>query len=281
MNCVLIANTAEHGGGMINGGNSNTTLVNCTFSGNSAERFGGAFFNSSSGLIFANCIIWGNSPPDLIVYSDLSYCDFRDGDTYGINNIDSDPLFVRNPDDGGDGWGDDPATPEIDEGYNDDYGDLRLQFDSPCIDTGDNGKVTELSDLIGLARIVDGDCDRAAKVDMGAYEFDWGYVGDFAGGCNVTLSDFAVLAEQWGLEHLSWDIVPAGGDGIVNLLDLASFANNWKGLAEDFDDLSVFVRQWLESGALKTDIAPFPNGDGVVDISDFAIFAEHWLDGVN
>ena len=50
----------------------------------------------------------------------------------GTGNIGDDPMFVRPPDDGGDGWGD---------GINDDYGDLHLMEGSPCIDAGDNTNV--------------------------------------------------------------------------------------------------------------------------------------------
>ena len=45
----------------------------------------------------------------------------------GNGNIDDDPMFVREPNDGGDGWG---------VGGNDDYGDLHLRPGSPCIDAG-------------------------------------------------------------------------------------------------------------------------------------------------
>ena len=89
---------------------------------------------------------------------------------WGSGNIDANPLFVRNPDDGGDGWGDDSATTGVDEGANDDHGDLRLQFGSLCIDAGDNTAVTEPNDLDDNPRIADGDLDGTATVDMGAYE---------------------------------------------------------------------------------------------------------------
>jgi len=91
-----------------------------------------------------------------------------------------DPSFVRNPSDGGDGWGDDPATPDVDESANDDFGDLRLQPGSAAIDAGDNtllpldefdldedGIVDEPLpiDFDGNPRIIGG------TVDIGAYEF--------------------------------------------------------------------------------------------------------------
>jgi len=93
--------------------------------------------------------------------------------------------MVRNPDDGGDGWGDDPDTSGVDESANDDYGDLHLQETSFCIDAGDNtavppdtvdldddGDTTEPIpfDLDGSTRIWDGDGDSVSVVDMGAHE---------------------------------------------------------------------------------------------------------------
>jgi len=73
-----------------------------------------------------------------------------------------DPLFVRNPSDGGDGWGDDPSTPGVDESANDDYGDLRLGPASPAIDAGDNTKLPpDDFDLDG-----DGDTAEPLPIDQ-------------------------------------------------------------------------------------------------------------------
>ena len=50
--------------------------------------------------------------------------------------------------------------------------DLRLQEGSLCIDTGSNDAVPDdvTTDLDGEPRIVDGNGDEVATVDMGAYE---------------------------------------------------------------------------------------------------------------
>jgi len=102
-----------------------------------------------------------------------------------------------------------------------------------------------------------GDCDRDFRVDG----FD--------------LSEFC---EQWLLEKLSWDVVPGGGDGFVDFLDWAYFADGWHGTT-DMDDLGDFVEQWMRASAYCMDIAPEPDGDGFVDMLDFAVFAENWLEG--
>ena len=42
--------------------------------------------------------------------------------------------------------------------------------DSPCVDSGDNSKVKTAADIAGNTRIVDGNSNATATVDMGAYE---------------------------------------------------------------------------------------------------------------
>jgi len=92
-------------------------------------------------------------------------------------------MFVRNPNDGGDGWG---------IGDNNDYGELQLLPGSPCIDAGDNNSVpADRTDLDGDGNTVEPTpwaldaglrfvddvvtADRGNGmppiVDMGAYEF--------------------------------------------------------------------------------------------------------------
>jgi hypothetical protein len=103
--------------------------------------------------------------------------------------------------------------------------------------------------------------------------------GDFEPDCDVDMDDLAVLAEQWLLEKLSADIAPGGGDGIVNFIDWAVFADGWQSV-NDTNDLADFASQWLKLSAYCADIAPPPNGDGVVNFLDFAVLAEHWLEGI-
>lgn len=101
-----------------------------------------------------------------------------------------------------------------------------------------------------------------------------GIAGDFVPPDGVDFADFSVLAKQWLLERLSFDTVPQGGDGVVNFLDFADFAENWQG---DYAQLYGFANQWLQKGMYNADIAPLPNGDGVVDFTDLAMFAANWL----
>ncbi|MHC4657706.1 MAG: GLUG motif-containing protein [Planctomycetota bacterium] len=103
-------------------------------------------------------------------------------------------------------------------------------------------------------------------------------LGDFVCPDGVDMRDFAVLAEQWQLEKLSADVAPDGGDGIVNFLDWAVFANTWPG-TEDMSELAVFAQQWLRAGASCCDIAPV-QPDGIINALDLAAQVNNWLVGV-
>lgn len=66
------------------------------------------------------------------------------------------------------------------------------------------------------------------------------------------------------LDNFQWQLIPYGPadwtmDGIVDITDLAEFADAWLGDEKCFD--------W----------APELNGDGNVDLKDFIVISEHWL----
>jgi hypothetical protein len=270
INCKFVANFTS-GGYALGGGaiweqgifqNCYNTLLNCTLVGNtttgSSGGWGGGGFAASgwtrSSLI--NCILWGNRSADgtnemsqiSVVQgsqSDVSVkfsCiqDDNPDDDYipfgGVanHNIDDNPHFVREPNDGGDGWG---------VGDNDDFGDVHLSPKSPCIDIGDNNSVpVDLADLDndgntaepipfdldGRARIFDGDCNGTNVVDMGAYEFSYAYFGDFDNQCDVDFDDLKEIASHWLQKEPLFDIAPPPiGDGIVNFKDLAVLSEHW------------------------------------------------------
>ena len=67
---------------------------------------------------------------------------------------------------------------------------------------------------------------------MGAYEFSWVAIGDFAGGCDVDLKDFAAFALTWLLEEQEVGYDPNcdisfPADGIIDEKDLKIFTDNW------------------------------------------------------
>lgn len=149
MNVVFTANkmltTAMGGGGVCNSGpGSNPEFTNVTFAYNIAPSvYGGAFYNLEGNPTLTNVIMWGNRAGtstynELYDNSgdagevDVTYSIFEFSCPGGVNCGTgmkySDPYFVQNPSDGGDGWG---------NGGNDDYGDLRLRNNSPAVDAGD------------------------------------------------------------------------------------------------------------------------------------------------
>ena len=178
INCIIWANSAtdssfSYGGGMYNTDSSSPTLINCTIGANSAKTGGGIY--SSSSALLANCILWGNTAQfgSQIHRSSGTIsvtCSDVEGGYAGVGNINADPLFTRTPSPGRDnGWGT----------GDDDYGDLRLQPASPCVDAGINttpGLPGILTDRAGNPRFVDialtPDTGTGTPpiIDMGAYE---------------------------------------------------------------------------------------------------------------
>jgi predicted outer membrane repeat protein len=189
VNCLFSANRAPIygvGGAIANMGP--ITMTNCTFSANQAGDGGAVRHNASYTPHLTNCILFDDvalsSPyPELSASGATPHVSYTciEGGWSGTGNTSVPPMFVRAPDDGGDGWGDNPATPGIDEGANDDYGDLHLQAGSPSIDEGYNAADTDYyhsgvqllpsTDLDGYSRIVDGDHNGSPIVDRGAYEW--------------------------------------------------------------------------------------------------------------
>jgi hypothetical protein len=131
----------------------NPTLTNATFAGNTAAT-GGALWTMGSSTI-TNSILWGNSPNQITVsggsatvsHSIVQRPSPSDPPYPGTGNLNVDPVLT---------------------------GDLHLEDGSPAVDAGDNaapGLIGVTTDLDGNPRIVDGDDDMVATVDMGPYEF--------------------------------------------------------------------------------------------------------------
>ena len=116
-------------------GASFCTLYNCTVVG-----------NTNSGALSStlyNCVVYYNATSNYSADTFLSYCCSTPMPTNaGVGNITNEPLFV-----------------------NQTAGSLRLQSNSPCINSGLNDYAPLSPDLDGNPRIVGG------TVDIGAYEF--------------------------------------------------------------------------------------------------------------
>lgn len=140
-NNTIIGNSAASDGGGLYLRDSSPTVANNTVTGNSAAFGGGLYLYRDSSPTIANTIVAFNSSGmylqldnDHGAQATLRYNCVSGNTAYNYDglidptgtdgNISADPMFVRNPSGGGDGWGDDPATPDVDEGAND---DLALQ----------------------------------------------------------------------------------------------------------------------------------------------------------
>ncbi len=192
MNCVFSDNRCVQNGGAVKT-KGDVRMINCTICRNHAGASGSGIQAVDGNPFLSSCVIWDNTGamPQVGINNsspNISHSDVQGGWTgTGISNVDLDPLFKRAP-----GPGQDTTWWTSD----DDYGDLRIQSGSPCIDTGDSTSVpADMADL-------DNDSDTAertpfdlagnwrfqndaitpdtgladppdypAVVDMGAYEF--------------------------------------------------------------------------------------------------------------
>ncbi|MEW6104451.1 MAG: choice-of-anchor Q domain-containing protein, partial [bacterium] len=158
-NCIITENfTAEDGGGIRCYAGSSPSITNCIIAWNNAGWGGGiSSLGSSPSIDYNN--LWSNGGGN---YYECSA---------GLHDISTDPQFIGN-------------------------GDFHLQPTSYCIDAGLNTALgIPEKDKDGNPRIMDGNEDGIAIVDMGAYEFP----GDFLQikqlfpssgyvGCIVTIS---------------------------------------------------------------------------------------------
>jgi len=206
-NCTVTRNRADRGGGVYCY-SSSPTITNCTIAGNAASHLygGGGIYCAYSFPTITNCILWRDAAGEIYVWGGntptVTYCDVEEGYT-GTGNIDDDPSFV------------DPEN-----------GDFHLQTNSSCIDAGTND-APELpgTDKDGKPRIVDGDGNGIAVVDIGAYEFCELCEGDFDGDGDVDGSDLTIFASDFGRTDCVDDCEgDFDSDGDVDGSDLAVFA---------------------------------------------------------
>ena len=66
--------------------------------------------------------------------------------------------------------------------------------------------------------------------------------------------------------HLTGDIAPDAGDGVVDFLDLAALTEAW------------LATPTSSNWNIKANLAPRYSPDSIIDFLDFVVLAEHWLD---
>ncbi len=172
-NCVFLSNTASTSGGAIsNRSTSKPTVTNCTFIFNAADIGGGMSIYENSNPVVTNCIVWNNTrqaiyDPDskaTVTYSNIHNYDWS-AVWPGTGNINIHPMFV------------DAAG-----------GDFRLRPYSPCIDAGSNTAPSRpAKDMASNPRVIDGNGNGNAVVDMGVYEFDGEPPAAGTGALSVTI----------------------------------------------------------------------------------------------
>lgn len=201
-NSLFIGNTSQLGYGGAIWTRDDQTITNNAFIGNTAKH-GNIVFARGTRQLNPQLPHTGFNH-NLVIESDEDSNSFESyfgafsisEATNLITNQIQSVGFTRIPTHGGDGFGDDSRTPDVDESLNDDYGDLRLLPGSPAIDAGGNTKLPRdthdldrdgdrdeflvgLTDLAGNPRFVDDPGSPnlfdigslPGPIDLGPYEF--------------------------------------------------------------------------------------------------------------
>ena len=163
IDCSFYNNTALNGGAIYITYYSSPDIINCSFSNNTATSgSGGAVYLSSDikvGFIskISNSVLYNNGSNEIheatAGYLTVQYSNVKDG-YVGTTNINSDPKFIN------------AAT-----------GNLKLAYNSPSVQSGDNTIYNTLADintsfdLAGKTRLSGNIIGTGANIDMGAYQY--------------------------------------------------------------------------------------------------------------
>ncbi|MHC4574600.1 MAG: outer membrane protein assembly factor BamB family protein [Planctomycetota bacterium] len=256
-------------------------ITNCTITANRAgfEEGGGVFCYYGS-FPLTNSILWANAAASGTGESaqiggatpDVTFSCIQDDDPdddyipFGgeeNGNIDDNPMFVRSADDGADGWGDDPCTPDVNEAANDDFGDLHLTLTSPCINTGDPGYTAAWNhvDMDGQPRVIGG------RVDMGADEY-----------ALIILVTRPEPGEVWvsGSKHeVKWE--SHGAAGTVDILLSTNSGSDWTKIEDNIANTGSYfwhLPEEVDSNQCVISVVPGSPNPDVICI-DSGVFTIH------
>lgn len=156
LNNVYWKNEAISGGGGVHVIGGSFQLINSTVYGNIGGHDGDGLYAGADGTV-TNCIFWAQTSEiyrELGHVVDVTNSAVQGGYPGGVAIIIADPMFR------------DSAS-----------GNFRLLSTSPCIDAGLAAPAMIADeDIYGGTRIVDGDDDGAAIIDIGADEYDPNYI---------------------------------------------------------------------------------------------------------
>jgi parallel beta-helix repeat protein len=172
-----------------------------------------------------NCIIWGHSVAQIDGSFNATYCCIQGG-YEGNGNISTDPCFVDA-----------------------DSNDYHLGPNSPCIDKGKpNSTEPNETDLDGEDRVMDGDYNNIAIVDIGSDEYYWPKA-DFNHDEIVNFFDYALFAFHW---HTPYADVNLAGDIDIEIDDLAAFCDDWLWIAPWSDLYETLMSQGGNGMAMQS-----------------------------
>jgi len=234
-NTVIWGNSAPQGGGAvyIAGTNVDLFVKNCTVVANtSTSGTGGLRALSGANIDMRNSIAVGNTGAPLMIPTTMQInasggsrtvayscvtTDFGNNVISGIGNIGGNPGFMNFS-------GSDGISGNLDD-------DFRLDTDSACVDTGSNAEAIGLTlDIDGHTRIIDGDNNGNARIDMGAFELQHAACPcDLNGDGFVDDADFPLFVSAYNKLDCSDPTMPAGcpsdfdGNSMVDDADFVVF----------------------------------------------------------
>ena len=167
INCTLILNSAEYGGGIYSY-SSSPIITNCTLTGNTANS-GVSMYSKESEPVVRNCIFWEDDGVEVVnslSSPDIAFCVVENQIT-GVTDISdiitADPMLETLDDNGGPTW------------------TCALGRGSSAIDEGTDEGDVPVTDQRGIER------PQGTGYDIGAYEHEPG-TDDYndSGGCNIS-----------------------------------------------------------------------------------------------